>query len=363
MKTKFIFLILLFLIPFGCKEDKKIEIIQTDQVYFQLNEIDEFSEFFNKSTEKTKKTIIGLEDTIKTIFNSFDENEKKTFIVDYRVLINENGKVDKVQIIKSNYPKIDRIFADAIGTINFDPQFREGKKVKYTFPWRYSYEYFSNNNNTNLIYENNVFFVGVEEMPEPIGGIQSIQSKIKYPEKAKQMGVEGKVYIVAYVDETGNVTDAKIIKGIGAGCDQAAIDAIKQTKFTPGKQKGKPVKVQVSIPIIFKLESKITIEEILNKFKWNINQAEVIRVASNYLKVTDYKELKQKNSRSRVIQFTGGSLSGIKTNSWSFAFENDKLDFIVIKINSSSSSVKAENFKLLKNEIEKLSNKKLGGFR
>jgi protein TonB len=91
-------------------------------------------------------------------------------------------------------------------------------------------------------------------MPGPIVGIQSIQSKIKYPEKAKQMGVEGKVYIVAYVDETGNVTDAKIIKGIGAGCDEAAIDAIKQTKFTPGKQKGKPVKVQVSIPIVFKLQ-------------------------------------------------------------------------------------------------------------
>ncbi len=47
---------------------------------------------------------------------------------------------------------------------------------------------------------------------------------------------------------------AKIIKGIGAGCDEAAIDAVKQTKFTPGKQKGKPVKVQVSIPIVFKLQ-------------------------------------------------------------------------------------------------------------
>jgi len=254
MKTKLFFLILLFLIPFGCKEEKKIEIIPAEQVYFRLDEVDEFSEFFNKDTEKIKKTIIGLEDTIKTIFNSFDENEKKNFIVDYRVLINENGKVDKVQIIKSNYPKIDRIFADAIGTINFDPQFREGKKVKYIFPWRYSYEYFSNNNNPNLIYENNVFFVAVEEMPEPIGGLYAIQSKIKYPDEAKQNGVEGKVFIQAFIDETGNVVEAKVIKGAGYGLDEAALEAVKQTKFTSGKQEGKPVKVQVTIPIVFKLQ-------------------------------------------------------------------------------------------------------------
>jgi protein TonB len=104
------------------------------------------------------------------------------------------------------------------------------------------------------IEEEPTYFVAVEEMPEPIGGIQSIQSKIKYPEIAKRAGVEGKVYVLAFVDETGTVTDAKIIKGLGAGCDEEALNAVKQTKFKPGKQRGKPVKVQVSIPILFKLQ-------------------------------------------------------------------------------------------------------------
>jgi protein TonB len=98
------------------------------------------------------------------------------------------------------------------------------------------------------------YFVAVEEMPEPIGGIAAIQQLITYPEIAKRAGVEGKVYVLAFVDEGGNVTSAKIIKGIGAGCDEAAIDAVRQTKFRPGKQRGKPVKVQVSIPIVFKLQ-------------------------------------------------------------------------------------------------------------
>jgi protein TonB len=104
------------------------------------------------------------------------------------------------------------------------------------------------------IEEEPTYFVAVEEMPGPIGGIKAIQEKIIYPEIAKRAGVEGKVYVLAFVDEQGTVTKAQIIKGIGAGCDEAALDAVLKTKFTPGKQRGKPVKVQVSIPIIFKLK-------------------------------------------------------------------------------------------------------------
>ncbi|MCB0732468.1 MAG: energy transducer TonB, partial [Ignavibacteriae bacterium] len=97
------------------------------------------------------------------------------------------------------------------------------------------------------------FFVAVEEMPEPIGGIQGIQQRIVYPEIAKRAGVQGRVYVKAFVDESGAVKKAEVIKGIGAGCDEAAVDAVLKTKFKPGKQRGKPVRVQVSIPILFKL--------------------------------------------------------------------------------------------------------------
>jgi protein TonB len=101
--------------------------------------------------------------------------------------------------------------------------------------------------------EEPTYFVAVEEMPEPVGGIKAIQEKITYPEIAKRAGVEGKVYILAFVDESGNVTKANVLKGIGAGCDEEALKAVEKTKFKPGKQRGKPVKVQVSIPVVFKL--------------------------------------------------------------------------------------------------------------
>jgi len=104
----------------------------------------------------------------------------------------------------------------------------------------------------SIVEEEPAYFVAVEEMPEPIGGLNSIQAKIVYPELARRAGIEGKVFVRAYVDETGSVTRAEVIKGIGLGCDEAALDAVLNTKFSPGKQRGKPIKVQVVIPISFK---------------------------------------------------------------------------------------------------------------
>ncbi len=106
---------------------------------------------------------------------------------------------------------------------------------------------------TKKVEEEPVFFVAVEEMPEPVGGIEAIQKKIVYPEIARRAGVEGRVLIKAFVDEAGNVSKTELIKGIGAGCDEAAAEAVRKTKFKPGKQRGKSVKVQVAIPVMFKL--------------------------------------------------------------------------------------------------------------
>lgn len=96
------------------------------------------------------------------------------------------------------------------------------------------------------------YFVAVEEMPSPIGGLAGIQQRVVYPNLAKLAGIEGKVIVQAYVNENGTVTKVELIKGIGAGCDEVALDAVRQTKFKPGLQRGKPVKVKVTIPIVFK---------------------------------------------------------------------------------------------------------------
>lgn len=98
------------------------------------------------------------------------------------------------------------------------------------------------------------FFVVVEEMPTLIDGIQSLQKKIVYPEKAKKADIEGLVIVQFVVNEKGEVENPKVIRGIGGGCDEEALRVIKLAKFNPGKQRGTPVRVQFSIPVYFKLQ-------------------------------------------------------------------------------------------------------------
>jgi len=94
-----------------------------------------------------------------------------------------------------------------------------------------------------------------EVMPKPIGGIQAIYKNIKtYPRAAENAGIEGKVYVLAFVNEKGTVDKVKVVKGLGGGCDEAAVKAVRKTKFTPAKSKGKAVKVKTSLAIVFKIQ-------------------------------------------------------------------------------------------------------------
>jgi TonB family protein len=97
------------------------------------------------------------------------------------------------------------------------------------------------------------FFVVVEEMPELIGGLAALQREIRYPETARRAGIEGRVYIQFIVNEQGDVENPRVIRGIGGGADEEALRVVSQAKFKPGVQRGRPVSVQYSLPIFFRL--------------------------------------------------------------------------------------------------------------
>lgn len=99
------------------------------------------------------------------------------------------------------------------------------------------------------------FFVVVEEMPQLIGGLAGLQKKVRYPEMARKAGIEGRVIIQFIVNEDGNVEEPRVVRGIGGGCDEEALRAVKDASFKPGRQRGKPVRVQYSLPIVFKLQN------------------------------------------------------------------------------------------------------------
>ncbi len=97
-------------------------------------------------------------------------------------------------------------------------------------------------------------FVVVERMPVLIGGIDKLQGSIKYPEMAKKAGIEGRVYVKFIISEKGRVIDPVVVRGIGGGCDEAALEAVTKARFEPGMQRGRAVKVWYTVPIVFQLK-------------------------------------------------------------------------------------------------------------
>lgn len=70
-------------------------------------------------------------------------------------------------------------------------------------------------------------------LPTIVGGLDTLNSLIQYPDSAKKFNIEGKVYFIAYLDSLGNLDSAKIIKGLGFGIDQEALRVVSLIQFTP----------------------------------------------------------------------------------------------------------------------------------
>lgn len=121
---------------------------------------------------------------------------------------------------------------------------------------------FSLDNSSNMPFtsdqtgdKDETIFVPFEQRPKIIGGIESVYKEITYPKKAKLAGIEGTVIIQFIVNKKGNVTNAKVIRGIGGGCDEEALRAVKNIKFKPARQRERYVNIQMRIPIKFQLKS------------------------------------------------------------------------------------------------------------
>ena len=105
----------------------------------------------------------------------------------------------------------------------------------------------------------NMVYQFVEEMPEYPGGEEKLRKFIKdnlvYPEGAHESRIQGTVYLSFVVEKDGNLSDIKVIRGIGGGCDEEAIRIVKKMpKWKPGKQGGENVAVKYTIPVIFRDE-------------------------------------------------------------------------------------------------------------
>ena len=108
------------------------------------------------------------------------------------------------------------------------------------------------------VVEQEIFQI-VEEMPAFPGGeaklMEYVGKNIKYPQIARETGIQGRVFIGFVVEPDGSVSNVKLLRGIGGGCDEEAMRVVKSMpKWKPGKQRGKAVRVSYMLPVNFKLQ-------------------------------------------------------------------------------------------------------------
>ena len=96
-----------------------------------------------------------------------------------------------------------------------------------------------------------VKFIPYDDPPRPLYPIRPV-----YPYIAQEAGIEGQVLIQCFIDKNGTVKETIILKGIpNSGLNESAINAIKEARFRPAKQRGKKVGVWITIPINFELRN------------------------------------------------------------------------------------------------------------
>lgn len=256
MKTIMNFVIAAYLF-FGCTEKAGIELIDPiDGNYPSIKELGRI-----ESIIVTEENISLISNDLKNVVNALKTDED--FIkASYILFINEQGKVEKLFVLENSADGLPEKLIPFMEQWQFEEITKNSQPQKYRFEWILTLNR-NSQNNFDLISSNlpipvekdgEQFYTSVEEMPEPIGGIAAIQEKVHYPEIAKRAGIQGRVFVKALVNKDGIVVETDIIRGIEGGCNEAAMSAVKATKFSPARLKGEPVNAQVIVPILFRLQ-------------------------------------------------------------------------------------------------------------
>ncbi len=96
-------------------------------------------------------------------------------------------------------------------------------------------------------------FVVVEQMPEMIGGLEALLKDLKYPPFARKAGLEGTVVVIVLIEKDGRPGSARVARSVAKVLDDAALEAVLKQRFEPARQRNRPVRVEMAIPVHFRL--------------------------------------------------------------------------------------------------------------
>lgn len=212
-------------------------------------------------------------------FEIFDDNGNPMNLTD-TIIYNEDGSYVQFKTTEASDPitgemrnKITATCCNADGTPNKNIKFTLNAIEKHGDTTMYTVEPFTldadnfrlliqtteDNPAWSIEKDNDSIYNVVDQMPEFPGGMEAmmhyLSDNIRYPEKAKDDNIEGRVFIQFVVEKDGSIGEVKLLRGIGGGCDEEAIRVVKSMpNWEPGKIEGKPVKVYFSLPIVFKFK-------------------------------------------------------------------------------------------------------------
>ncbi len=207
------------------------------KIYLEADSLPEFVGGQNALNEYLMEQIKNYEGRIDT------ENQQ---LVDVYFVVETDGSVSNVMVKDSIGNGLDEA---AISIVKNMPAWIPGK---------------IGNTNIRMMMYVPVDFISVftiiESMPEYPGGMGKLMSflakNLKYPLLAKQKGIQGSVYVQFVIEADGSISNLKVLRGIGGGCDEEAMRVVsKMPKWTPGKQKGKPIRVSYNLPVKFTLQN------------------------------------------------------------------------------------------------------------
>lgn len=231
-------------------EKKEIPIANNDDQL--LDEMDRDIEIAMEKTDLTENQKGIAEQTIEKVIKAeptfMADNEEPSLYIEGEDAVNSKGMVmDEVVSYE------DQIVSE----MQMSPQSPQlSKKSRQNS----SMETSSNNiiNPDSLSDSTLTYFSIVENFPEFPGGSEAmlkyLQENVSYPDSAKLLGIQGTIFVSFVVKKSGKVDNAKVIRGIGGGCDEVALKVVESMpSWIPGKQRGKPVSVKLALPIEFKL--------------------------------------------------------------------------------------------------------------
>jgi TonB family protein len=95
--------------------------------------------------------------------------------------------------------------------------------------------------------------MSVDQEAKPAGGLSALHKRADYPASARRAGIEGRVYVQAVINADGSVREAKVVRGIGGGCDEEALQVVRNAKFEPAQVDGEAVASRRTVFIQFEL--------------------------------------------------------------------------------------------------------------